>query len=800
MATTLQRRPDLLVKPFGDDGQHVVKDPITGEYFNLPPQEAFLLNQLDGTKTPEAICDAFKERFGEPLTAEDLDGFVGMAREQRLLVADNETAVQAPAPKPWRFRPLKLLRKLLYWRRSLFDPDTLLNRLEPPLRFIWTKGFFWVSLSVIVLATVLQFSHWREYADYLPETLRWETVVLAWVILFVVTMIHEFSHGLTCKHHGGEVHEIGFLMMFFIPCFYCNVSDAWLIKEKSKRVWVTLAGGYCDLCLWALAVVCWRVTLPGTFPNHVAWIIVTICGGRIFFNFNPLIKLDGYYIFSDLVDIPNLRQRSLDYVAGWLRWLLWGADRPEPTPRWAMMFGFGVVSWSFTLFYLCLAYYALYHLFLSKVGVVGILGVATLMYMIFPVLFGPLFAGEVTKMWKYRPTRKIIWLSILGLVAAFMFLWPVEDSASATFKTRATSRAEIRAPVNGFLRAAHCDEGSQVSTGALLVEFEVPDLGSKLAQKSAEETEVQSRLKLLLAGARPEEVAEVKLKVSRAKSWRDLASIELERKQSAHKEALESIEQQIALAKVQVEYARNALDRASGLLAKKALPLDRYNEAQQNLAVAQTQLAQAMIQKRERTILGTLEAEAELARREKDHADAQASLRLLEAGTRPEEIDAEKARLARIREEKTYLEHLKGKLNVLSPLKGIIVTPHVKEKIGQYLKEGDLICELEDPASMEIEIPLEEHDIHRIEPGCVVELKPRALPFHTLKAKIKYSSPLAVAGKVQSTVNVNCHLCEPSTELISGMTGYARIYTGRTSPAGYVWHRFVRYLRTEIWW
>src|SRR5262245_28777319 len=150
MATTLQRRPDLLVKPFGDDGQHVVKDPVSGNYFNLPPQESFLLDQLDGTKSAEDICAAFQKRFGEALTKEDLDGFLETAREQRLLVtepAPTTPGTEQPAAQPgtgspdtalpgttadvekkaWRFRPLKIVRKMLYWRRSLFDPDKLLN-------------------------------------------------------------------------------------------------------------------------------------------------------------------------------------------------------------------------------------------------------------------------------------------------------------------------------------------------------------------------------------------------------------------------------------------------------------------------------------------------------------------------------------------------------------------------------------------------------------------------------------------------------------------------------------------------
>src|SRR5206468_838326 len=102
------------------------------------------------------------------------------------------------------------------------------------------------------------------------------------------------------------------------------VSDTWLFREKSKRLLVTLAGGYFDLCVWAAAVFVWRLTPPDGLPNYLAWVVLSVCGARVFFNFNPLMKLDGYYLLSDWLEIPNLRQRSWGLVAARLRWALWG--------------------------------------------------------------------------------------------------------------------------------------------------------------------------------------------------------------------------------------------------------------------------------------------------------------------------------------------------------------------------------------------------------------------------------------------------------------------------------------------
>ena len=125
-------------------------------------------------------------------------------------------------------------RDLLYWHVNFFDPDRFFSWLEPKIRFVWTRGFAAVSLLVVAAALVVLVDGWHKFVGYLPSALRWETLVLVWLTLVVATFLHEFAHGLTCKHYGGEVHEVGFLLMFGMPCFYCNVSDAWLFPEKSQ--------------------------------------------------------------------------------------------------------------------------------------------------------------------------------------------------------------------------------------------------------------------------------------------------------------------------------------------------------------------------------------------------------------------------------------------------------------------------------------------------------------------------------------------------------------------------------------
>src|SRR5262249_32880413 len=157
------------------------------------------------------------------LSEDDLDEFIEGARSQGLLL---EAAVAHPPPG--------CRQSILHWRKSFFDPDRLFTWLAPKLWFFWTRTFLVFSAGCILLACGLIWVNRHELAGSFPHALRWETAVLVWLTVLVVTLLHESAHGLTCKHHGGEVHEVGFLLLCLIPCFYCNVSDAWLFREKSR--------------------------------------------------------------------------------------------------------------------------------------------------------------------------------------------------------------------------------------------------------------------------------------------------------------------------------------------------------------------------------------------------------------------------------------------------------------------------------------------------------------------------------------------------------------------------------------
>jgi putative peptide zinc metalloprotease protein len=791
-----RRRPDLIVRPASVQGFFVVKSPTAGSYFQLGLAEHFLLGQLDGQRTAATVREAFEQHFGEPLTASDIDDFLKMAAGMELLEVAEGAKPLAPPSRP------RTPQSFLYFRKNLFDPNTFFNWLAPKISFFWTRGFVALSVSLFVMAFLVAWTNRTELFSRFNSVFDWQVLALFWVTVVITMVLHEFAHGLTCKHFGGEVHEVGVLVMFFTPCLYCNVSDAWLFPEKSKRIWVGVAGPYLDLCLWAAGVFVWRITVEDSAINYISWTIMATCASRTILNFNPLMKSDGYYLLSDWMQVPNLSTFGLQRWAATARWLLWGAPRPERIPQGKFIVGYGFLSWAFIILFLAAMIPGLLKLPRDFAGVFGLLLSLLIVPLMCLVAFNGILTKEVVTMIKTRKVRRAIWLLVLAGIVAALAVVPFSDRATGTFQVRPRTRVEIRALEAGFLRQISVDEGSNVEPGALIAQIDIPDLEMTLRKKQAELKETQARLTMLEAGPRHEEIDEQRQRVVRYERWRDLAKQNLEQSREALAQDLIRLDRQIQQYEAEVTYARRIGEQSKMLFDKGAFASEQLLGEQKKLQIAEFQLDQAKAQKQAREATGTIEFEGELARREKDLSDVRSTLALLEIGTRPEEVDVERAKLERLQEDLTYLEAMHERVVVKAPAAGVVITPRVKEKSGQFIEKGALICVVEDISTLEAEITLPEDEAAGVEEGQTVQLKARALPFKKFNTVVDRKAPRAVVAenKVQGTVTIHCQLSDADKELLPGMTGFARINRSK-HPMGWVLAvHSLKLLRTEFWW
>jgi len=210
---------------------------------------------------------------------------------------------------------------------------------------------------MMLAALMLVASQWQTFSSRLPDFqsfFNWHSIVYFWCSLAIIKIIHEFGHGLTAKHYGGEVHEMGMLFLVLTPALYCDVTDSWLLPSKWKRIWISAAGIYVECFLASLATFVWWNTEQGLL-NSLSLATMFICSvNTIMFNANPLLRYDGYYVMSDYLEIPNLRVKSTQFFAYLFQEKVLGLEIPVqsymPRSRRTLFVTYAIASYLYRWF------------------------------------------------------------------------------------------------------------------------------------------------------------------------------------------------------------------------------------------------------------------------------------------------------------------------------------------------------------------------------------------------------------------------------------------------------------------
>src|SRR5688572_10512787 len=336
-------REDLQRSPQHHQGKSylVVKDPLARRYFRFTETQAAILEELVVPSDAETVATKVSEKLGGTVSSATIAAFFNSLESKDLLdtpaVRERIGTLDSPNKKT----------SILYKQVASFNPERVFNWLQPRTRWAFTPAFQVLGCMLIVSGLAIFFLSWPQLRASTPNLLNVWTVLMVWPIVFSVSAYHEFSHGLTCRHFGGQVKEVGFMLIYFSPAFYCDVSDAWMFPKRRHRMFVTLAGGYAQLMLWGLCTIIWRITEPDTYINHIMLVVVLFSGLQTLFNFNPLIKLDGYYMLSDYLEIPNLRSKAFSSLWNWISRS--GKRKPFREERAQLIYGVCAVIFSTTL-------------------------------------------------------------------------------------------------------------------------------------------------------------------------------------------------------------------------------------------------------------------------------------------------------------------------------------------------------------------------------------------------------------------------------------------------------------------
>ncbi|MFO0914953.1 MAG: HlyD family efflux transporter periplasmic adaptor subunit [Pirellulales bacterium] len=315
----VRMRPDLVVRRHRYHGRPfwVVKEPIGLKYFRFQEEEFAILKMLDGQCSYQQIKERFESEFApQKITLQDLQQFLGMLHRSGLLISNapgQGLQLKRRRDEQAQRELMGKLANILALRFRGIDPDWLLNRLHPLVAWVFTRWAFCLWLALALSALTLVTVNFDEFQRRMPAFHQFfgpSNWIYLGIVLALTKIIHEFGHGLSCKHYGGECHEMGVMLLVLTPCLYCNVSDSWLLPNKWHRAIIGAAGMYVEIAMASVATWLWWFSTPGLL-NHIALSVMFICSvSTVMFNGNPLLRFDGYYILSDLSEIPNLRQKS----------------------------------------------------------------------------------------------------------------------------------------------------------------------------------------------------------------------------------------------------------------------------------------------------------------------------------------------------------------------------------------------------------------------------------------------------------------------------------------------------------
>jgi putative peptide zinc metalloprotease protein len=512
----LRLRSDLDVTPQKYEGRtfFVVKDPISLRYYRFKDQEHFLLEYMDGRHTLDDAQKAFEKRFRpDRLTLEDLEHF-----GQQLLtagLAQNESPQAGKQlfdrrKKRLRSEWMQTLTNILYIKIPVFDPDKLLTVMLRYLWWIFTIPFLLVSVAVMLAALGLVATHFDTFWDRLPsrqEFFSFKTVGYLWIALALVKIIHEFGHGLSCKAFKGEVHEMGALFLCLSPCLYCNVSDAWTLPNKWKRIIISGAGIYVELIIAAIATFVWWNTPSVPFWNNLSLSVMIVCSvSTVFFNANPLMRYDGYYVLLDWLEIPNLRDRSNRYLQNVVLEHCLGVEvQPEPymaLGRRLLFIGYAVVSW-------CYRWVVTFSILVMLNRFLEPYKLQTFSHLMAVFAAGSMAGWPLYRLGKnlhkrgrlpdMKPLRVAVSASVVGAAVLFFFLVPLPLSRVrqiALVQLEPDVNHKVFLPVPGILEEVKVTDGERVHKGDELARFSSRDLDKELLEA---ETQYQLRIEQLRA-------------------------------------------------------------------------------------------------------------------------------------------------------------------------------------------------------------------------------------------------------------------------------------------------------------
>ena len=466
---------------------YVLQDHASGRFQRFTPAAYLLIGLMDGKRPVQKIWEAARSRLGDDApTQEEMIRLLSQLHAVDVMQCDvpPDTAELLKRFEKKRYGKWKQnVRNPLFMRFPLLDPERFLVRFQGLVRpfFGWPGVVLW--LAVVGTAAFLAGVHWPELTENITDrVLAPHNLVLLWLTFPFLKAFHEFGHAFATKVWGGEVHEMGIMLLVLTPIPYVDASSASAFREKRKRIMVGAIGMIVEVFFAALALFVWINVEPGPI-RAVVYNVMLIAGvSTLLFNGNPLLRYDAYYILGDLLEIPNLGPRGIQYMGYVVQRYLYGLRDVEPplsTPgerTWFVIYT--VASFAYRIFI-----YAVIVLFIaSKFFVVGILlaGWAVVTMIVLPAAKSLKFLFSSPKLGRKRARAIMVSALVLASVVATVSLVPVPLCTRAEGVTWIPEDSFVRAGTDGFVDRLIAAPGTQVRPGDPLIQCSDPLLPARI--------------------------------------------------------------------------------------------------------------------------------------------------------------------------------------------------------------------------------------------------------------------------------------------------------------------------------
>ena len=500
----------LLKGPAAVDGSPTwtIFDPVRNKYFRIGWTAFQILSRWSAGKARQLIDKVSIETTFRP-TELDLKKLIVFLQSNSLTLepaGGNSRAYLAQylATKPhwlaW------LMSHYLFFRVPLFKTDRFLRRTLPYVEFVFSKPFRAIVISCGLIGLYLAVRQWDVFKGTFLYFFTLKGAVFYFIALVFIKTLHEFGHAYTAIRYGCRVPVMGIAMLVMFPVLYTDTTDAWRLVSRRQRIMIGAAGMITELYIALIATFLWSF-LPDGMLRSIAFIFATTSWiTSIAINTNMFMRFDGYYIFSDILGVENLQERSFALSKWKLREVLFALRRPAPerfpedTERYLILYGWGVWIYRISLF-IGIAL-VVYHFFFKLLGII-LFAVEIIWFILLPV------AKEFRIWWELRErirrSKRLPLIAVILLVGLFLFLVPMRTRIDIPAILQASNRAAIHALAPGKVLTIEMKEKQHVEQGDILLTLESPQLEKEINKTLKEISLVELKTKRRVAS--PEDLA-----------------------------------------------------------------------------------------------------------------------------------------------------------------------------------------------------------------------------------------------------------------------------------------------------